>query len=86
MDIVRFTAGASAGALAGITDGDRVVELGAASVAELLAEPAVALPAAKGRCAELAFPNLGVAGCQRRSTLARSAGGRVSYLPGGWDL
>jgi hypothetical protein len=26
-----------------------------ASVAELLAEPAVALPAAKGRCAELVF-------------------------------
>lgn len=49
MDIVRFTAGASAEALAGSTGGDRVVELGAASVAELLAEPAVALPAAKGR-------------------------------------
>jgi hypothetical protein len=64
MDIVRFTAGASAGALAGITGGDRV-ELGAASVAELLAEPAVALPAAKGRCAELVFGNLGAAGCQR---------------------
>jgi hypothetical protein len=42
MYIVRFTAGASAGALAGSTDGDRVVEFGAASVAELLAEPAVA--------------------------------------------
>jgi hypothetical protein len=40
MDIVRFTAGASAEALAGSTGGDRVVELGAASVAELLAEPA----------------------------------------------
>lgn len=49
MDIVRFTAGASAEALAGITDGDRVVELGAAPVAELLAEPAVVLPAATGR-------------------------------------
>ena len=85
MDIVRFTADASAGALAGITDGDRVVELGAVSVAELLAEPAVALSAAKGRCAELVFRNLDAAGCQRRSTSARSAGGRVSYLPGGWD-
>jgi hypothetical protein len=74
MDIVRFTAGASAEALAGITDGGRV------------AEPTVALPAAKGRCAELVFGNLGAAGWQRRSTLARSAGGRVSYLPGGWDL
>ena len=39
-----------------------------------------------GRCAELVFRNLGAAGCQRRSTLARSAGSRVSYLPGGWDL
>lgn len=86
MDIIRFTAAASAGALAGSTGGDRVVELGAASVAELPAEPAVALSAAKGRCAELVFGNLGAAGCQRRSTLARSAGGRVSYLPGGWDL
>jgi hypothetical protein len=28
MDIVRFTAGASAEALAGIADGDRVVERG----------------------------------------------------------
>ena len=39
MDIVRFTAGASAEALAGNTDGDRVVELGAAPVAKLPAEP-----------------------------------------------
>jgi hypothetical protein len=39
MDIVRFTAGASAEALAPITDGDRVVELGAASVPRLLASP-----------------------------------------------
>jgi hypothetical protein len=55
MDIVRFTAGASAEALAGSTGGDRVVERGAASVAELLAEPA-ALPAAKGRCAGVGLP------------------------------
>jgi hypothetical protein len=48
MDIVHFTAGASAEALAGSTGGDRVVELGAASVAELLAEPAVG-PAGKAR-------------------------------------
>ena len=47
MDIVRFTAGASAEALAGSTDGDRAVELGAASAAGLLAEPAVAFPAAR---------------------------------------
>lgn len=53
----------------GITGGDRVVELGAASVAELLAEPAVALPAAKGRCAELAFRNLGTAGTVEQMTL-----------------
>jgi hypothetical protein len=78
MDIVRFHARRQRRGAGGITDGDRVVELGAASVAELLAEPAVALPAAKGRCAELVFRNLGAAGCQRRSTLARSAGGRVS--------
>ena len=45
----------------GITDGDRVAELGPAPVAELLAEPAVALPAAEGRCAELIFRNLGAA-------------------------
>ena len=51
MDLVRSAAAASAGALAGITGGARVVELGAASVAELLTEPAVALPAAEGRCA-----------------------------------
>jgi hypothetical protein len=56
MDIAGFTADASAEALAGITDGDRVVELGAAPVAELLAEPAVALPAAKGRCAGVGLP------------------------------
>jgi hypothetical protein len=43
MDIVRFTARASTEARAGITGGDRVVELGAGSVAELLAEPAAAL-------------------------------------------
>ena len=57
MDIARFTADVSAEALAGITGGDCVVELGAASVAELLAEPAVAFPAAKGRCTELVFRN-----------------------------
>jgi hypothetical protein len=34
---------------------------------------------------DLVFRNLGAAGCQRRSTLARSTGGRVSYLLGGWD-
>ena len=61
MDIVRFTVGPSAGALAGSTDGDRVAELGPAPVAEQLAEPAVALPAAEGRCAELIFRNLGAA-------------------------
>jgi hypothetical protein len=58
MDIVRFTVGAGAEALAGITGGDRVVERGAAPVAELLTEPAVALPAARRRCAELVFRNL----------------------------
>jgi hypothetical protein len=47
MDNVRLTAGASAGPLAGITGGDRVVEPGAASAAEQPAEPAVALMAAK---------------------------------------
>ena len=64
MDIVRFTAGASAEALAGNTDGDRIAGLGA----------------------ELVFRNLGAAGCQRRPTLARGAGGRVSYLPGSSDF
>jgi len=48
-----LTSSVSRPALAGITDGDRVAELGPAPVAELLAEPAVALPAAEGRCAEL---------------------------------
>jgi hypothetical protein len=43
-------------ALAGITGGDRVVEFGAAPVAELPAKPAVALPAAKGRCAGADLP------------------------------
>jgi hypothetical protein len=56
MDIVRFTAGATAEALAGNTDGDRVVELGAAPVAKLPAEPAVGLLAAKGRCAGAGLP------------------------------
>ena len=41
MDIVRFTTGGAA--RAGITDGDSVVELGVASVAELLQEPAARL-------------------------------------------
>ena len=87
MEIVRFTAGASAEALAGIADGDRVAELGAASVAALLAEPAVALPAAKGRCAgswssvTQAPPD--AKGDRRSRDVWRSC---CSYLPGGWDL
>jgi 2-dehydro-3-deoxy-D-arabinonate dehydratase len=41
MDIVRFTVGAAASV--GVADGDSVTDLGVASVAELLAEPATAL-------------------------------------------
>jgi 2-dehydro-3-deoxy-D-arabinonate dehydratase len=43
MDIVRFTTGAATEARAGITDGGSVVELGVASIAELLREPAADL-------------------------------------------
>jgi 2-dehydro-3-deoxy-D-arabinonate dehydratase len=43
MDIVRFTAGADGEPKVGITDGDSVVDLGVASVAELLQEPAAQL-------------------------------------------
>jgi 2-dehydro-3-deoxy-D-arabinonate dehydratase len=43
MDIVRFTTGAGARAQAGIADGDSIIGLGAASIAELLREPAAEL-------------------------------------------
>jgi 2-dehydro-3-deoxy-D-arabinonate dehydratase len=43
MDIVRFAAGADGAARVGIADGDSVVELGVASVAELLREPLAGL-------------------------------------------
>lgn len=43
MDIVRFTTSGAAQARAGISDGESVTELGVASIAELLREPAADL-------------------------------------------
>ncbi|MGH3205222.1 MAG: fumarylacetoacetate hydrolase family protein [Streptosporangiaceae bacterium] len=40
MDIIRFTTGSDAGPSVGVSDGDVVTELGAATVAELLRQPA----------------------------------------------
>jgi 2-dehydro-3-deoxy-D-arabinonate dehydratase len=43
LDIIRFTTGTTAGARIGVTDGERVTELGVGSIAELLREPAAAI-------------------------------------------
>ena len=62
MDIVRFTTGAASRARAGISDGESVIDLGVASIAELLGESAAEL---RRRRASVSETNIGETGGAR---------------------